>query len=145
LEKLSLNSLSGDGLGAARRCTRYGPLLEYTIARTVLLERPHTELQSDLRHKRREIRRSYEQLANLEVEYREPGTVYQCAPGQHANLAISFALLAWTAHHPHFEIGMRRRTVIFAAHNAGRARLHTILERLMHSLAPVFLIIEEHI
>ena len=100
---------SGDGMGAERRSTKYGPLLVYTIGRTILLELLHREFQSDLVRlgTSPEIRRGFEQLANLEVEYREGGTVYQCAPCRHDDLGISFAMLNWAARHPHLELWMR--------------------------------------
>ena len=47
------------------------------------------------------MRRAYEQLANLELEFREGGTVYTCPPGKHDDLGISCAMLAWAARHPH--------------------------------------------
>jgi hypothetical protein len=99
----------GDGLGAERWATKYGSLLVYTIGRTILLELLHRELQSDLVRlgNSQDIRRGYEQLANLDVDYREGGAVYQCAPGRHDDLGISFAILAWAAQHPYLEIWMR--------------------------------------
>jgi hypothetical protein len=102
-------SRHGDGLGAERRSTRYGPLWVYTIGRTILLEQLHREFQSDLIRlgTSPEIRRGFEQLANLEVEYREGGAVYQCAPSQHDDLGISFAMLNWAAQHPHLHMWMR--------------------------------------
>ncbi|WP_407179680.1 terminase large subunit domain-containing protein [Bradyrhizobium sp. STM 3562] len=102
-------SRHGDGMGAERRFTHYGSLLVYTIGRTILLELLHREFQSDLIRlgDSNDIRRGYEQLANLDVDYREGGTVYQCAPGQHDDLAISFAILAWAAQHPHLNMWMR--------------------------------------
>src|SRR5271157_1343451 len=54
-----------------------------------------------------DIRRGYEQLANLDVDYREGGAVYQYALGQHDDLGISFATLSWAAQHPHLENWMR--------------------------------------
>ena len=39
--------------------------------------------------------RAYEQLAGLEIEMRESGIVYKCSPGQHNDLGISWAMLAW--------------------------------------------------
>jgi hypothetical protein len=37
----------------------------------------------------------------LETEMRESGTVYTCPSGQHDDLDISCAMLAWAARHPH--------------------------------------------
>ena len=93
----------GDGMGCEQRATKHGMLPVYTIGRTILLELFHSELQSDAVRLSNapNIRRAYEQLANLEVEHREGGTVYQCAPGEHDDLGISLAMLAWAAQHPH--------------------------------------------
>src|SRR5271165_1883447 len=67
------------------------------------------ELQSELVRlsNSQDIRRGYEQLANLDVDYREGGAVYQYALGQHDDLGISFATLCWAAQHPHLENWMR--------------------------------------
>ena len=46
-------------------------------------------------------RRAYEQLVGLETEMRDSGIVYTCPPGQHDDLGISCAMLAWAARHPH--------------------------------------------
>jgi hypothetical protein len=48
-----------------------------------------------------------EQLAGLETELRESGTVYTCPPGQHDDLGISCAMLAWAARHPHLPYWIR--------------------------------------
>jgi hypothetical protein len=47
------------------------------------------------------MRRAYEQLMALETEIRESGIVYTCPPGNHDDLGISCAMLAWAARHPH--------------------------------------------
>jgi hypothetical protein len=85
----------GDGIGAQRRLTSFGPLW------TLLLEQLHREFESDLVRlgTSADVRRGFEQLANLEVDYREGGTVYQCASGRHDDLGISFAVLCWAAQH----------------------------------------------
>jgi hypothetical protein len=96
-------SRHGDGMGFERRFTNYGSLPVYTIGRSILLELLHREFESDLVRiaDSPTVRRGYEQLANLEVEYRDAGTIYQCPVGQHDDLGISFAMLAWAAQHPH--------------------------------------------
>lgn len=79
-----------------RRPVRNSAMLIYTIGRTYLLERFHSELYVDL------VRfiagpmavRAYEQLMGLETEYRESGTLYTCPQGQHDDLGISCAMLA---------------------------------------------------
>src|SRR5271154_4343521 len=48
------------------------------------------------------MRVGYEQLEALETELTESGTIYRCPPGQHDDLGISCAMLAWAARHPHF-------------------------------------------
>src|SRR4029079_13985243 len=83
-------SRHGDGMNPESRPTKHGQLPVYTIGRSYLLELFHTPLQSDLVRiaDTPTIRRAYEQLANLEVEYREGGTVYTCPPGKPDDLAI---------------------------------------------------------
>ena len=85
-------SRHGDGMNAEMRPTRHGYLPVYTIGRTYLLELFHTQLQSDLVRfaNRPAIRHAYEQLANLEAEYREGGAVYSCPAGKHDDLGISW-------------------------------------------------------
>ena len=99
----------GDGMNAERRTTKHGPLLVYTIGRSYLLELLHTELQSDVVRfaDTPMVRRAYEQLVDLEVEFRDSGTVYACPPGKHDDLGISCAMLAWAARHPHLEVWIR--------------------------------------
>jgi len=93
----------GDGTTPERRPVRDGAMLVYTVGRTHLLELFHTELQNDrVRFVDGPMSRlAYEQLANLETEMRQSGTVYTCPPGKHDDLGISCAMLAWAAHHPH--------------------------------------------
>jgi hypothetical protein len=102
-------SRHGDGMGAEPRFTSYGPLWVYTIGRTLLLEQLHREFEADLVRLGTsvDIRRGFEQLANLEVDYREGGTVYQCPVGQHDDLGISFAMLCWAAQHSHLSLWTR--------------------------------------
>jgi hypothetical protein len=44
---------------------------------------------------------------SLEPEQRESGIVYKCPLGQHDDLAMSLAMLAWAARHPHLIYWMR--------------------------------------
>jgi hypothetical protein len=93
----------GDGIEVERRSTRHGVIPVYTVGRTFLFECLHSDFQADrvrLVHTP-EIMRAYEQLADLELEYRETGKVYQCASGRHDDLGISLAMLSWAARHPH--------------------------------------------
>lgn len=102
-------SRSGDGMNLERRPVKHGSILIYTIGRTYLLELFHAELQSN------QVRivdgptslRAYEQLMGLETEIRESGIVYSCPPGQHDDLGISCAMLAWAARHPHLSEWIR--------------------------------------
>jgi hypothetical protein len=98
-------SRNGDGsnyqrLGAAGRS-----IPVYTIGRTYLLESFHSKLQSgQVRFAAGPAsRRAYAQLERLEAEIRETGTVYKCPPGQHDDLGISCAMLAFAADHPHLD------------------------------------------
>ncbi len=102
-------SRSGDGMSFERRPVRNSSMLIYTVGRSYLLELFHTELQSG------QVRfvdgpmsqRAYEQLNGLETEIRESGIVYSCPPGQHDDLGISCAMLAWAARHPHLSEWVR--------------------------------------
>jgi hypothetical protein len=80
-------------------------MLFYTIGRSYLLELFHSELQADLVKfvKSPMSMRAYEQLMGLETEMRETGIVYACPSGQHDDLGISCAMLAWAARHPHLD------------------------------------------
>jgi hypothetical protein len=99
----------GDGMTFERRPVKHSAMLVYSIGRTYLLELLHAELQSDVVRfaDTPMVRRAYEQLANLEAEYREGGAVYTCPAGQHDDLGMSCAMLAWAARHPHLETWMR--------------------------------------
>ena len=44
----------------------------------------------------------------LPFEMRESGIVYTCPSGQHDDLGISCAMLAWAARHPHLEYWLRK-------------------------------------
>ena len=86
-----------------------GVVLVYSIGRTYLLELLHRELQSDQVRfaEGPETRRAYEQLANLELEFRDSGMIYSCPVGLHDDLGISCAMLCWAARHPHLQNWMR--------------------------------------
>jgi hypothetical protein len=102
-------SRNGNGMEFERRPVGHRSMLVYTIGRSHLLELFHAELH---RYQVRiantpALRRAYEQLANLETELRDSGTVYSCPSGQHDDLGISCAMLAWAARHPHLEVWQR--------------------------------------
>ena len=98
-------SRDGNGMDVEWRPVKGGRLAVYTIGRTYLLEGFLNELRSDQVRfaDGPAVRRAYEQLANLEAEFRGSGTVYSCLAGQHDDLGISCAMLAWAARHPHLE------------------------------------------
>ncbi len=92
---------SGDGTTCEPRRVRHGVIPVYNVGRTFLLDLLLAELRN---HRVRfadgaESKRAYEQLAALEIEQRESGTVYKCLSGQHDDLAMSLAMLAWAAQH----------------------------------------------
>ena len=112
---------SGDGTTCEQRRVRHGVIPVYNVGRTFLLEL----LLAELRDGRvrfadsAESERAYEQLEALEPERRESGTVYKCPSGQHDDLAMSLAMLAWAAQHLHLESWTRP---IFDAHRPQRPR-----------------------
>jgi hypothetical protein len=99
----------GDGTKFETRTTKFGALLVYSVGRSFLIELLHSEFQSDqLRLSNdRGVRHAFDQLARLEVEYKQGGVVYSCASGQHDDLGISLAMLAFAAKHPHLEYWAR--------------------------------------
>ena len=96
---------AGEGMNPERRPVKNSSMLIYTIGRSYLLELFHAELQADLVKfvDGPMSQRAYEQLNGLETEFRESGIVYSCPPGQHDDLGISCAMLAWAAQHPHLD------------------------------------------
>jgi hypothetical protein len=99
-------SRHGDGMNAERRPVKDRSMLFYTVGRSYLLELYRSELQSgQVRNvDAPATRRAYEQLMALETEIRESGIIYRCPPGQHDDLGISCAMLAWAARHPHLRL-----------------------------------------
>ena len=100
---------SGDGMTYELRPVKHSAMWIYTIGRTYLLELFHSELQSgQVRFVEGPMsKRAYEQLMGLETEMRESGIVYSCPQGQHDDLGISCAMLAWAARHPHLREWVR--------------------------------------
>jgi len=96
-------SAHGDGTTFERRPVNNRAMLVYTVGRSFLLEFLHSRMQSDLVRfiDGPESQRAYQQLNSLETELKESGTVYKCLPGQHDDLGMSCAMLAWAAAHPH--------------------------------------------
>lgn len=112
---------SGNGTTWEQRPVRHGFIPVYKVGRAFLLELLLAELRDGqvLFASGEEGRRTYEQLAALEVEQRESGTVYKCPSGQHDDLAMSVAMLAWAAQHLHLDSWTRP---IFDAHRPRRPR-----------------------
>jgi hypothetical protein len=96
---------NGDGMQAEHRPVKGGWITVYTVGRTYLLELFHAQLQADLVRfiDSPLLRRAFQQLESLEMELKESGTVYHCRSGQHDDLGISCAMLAWAARHPHLD------------------------------------------
>src|SRR5262245_15957003 len=102
-------SRHGDGMNLERRPVKQGVMPVYTAGRSYLLEYYHSLLQSGQVRivDGPTTRRAYEQLMGLETEMRESGIVYSCPSGQHDDLGISCAMLAWAARHPHLSLWVR--------------------------------------
>jgi hypothetical protein len=102
-------SRHGDGMNAELRPVNNGVMYVYTVGRTYLLELLHTELQSDQVRivEGPKSRKAFDQLTRLETEMGESGTIYKCLSGQHDDLGISCAMLAWAARHPHLKYWVR--------------------------------------
>jgi hypothetical protein len=100
---------NGDGTDCERRPVRAGSILVYTIGRTHLIELYHTLLHDNLVRiaDGPMARRAYQQLAALDLQLRETGAVYDCPSGQHDDLGISCAMLAWAAQHKHLSDWVR--------------------------------------
>jgi len=114
-------SRGGDGMTCQWRPVKHGAVPVYPIGRNHLIELFLNQLRSDTVRfaDGPELRRAYQQLVNLEVEYRDSGMVYSCPPGQHDDLGISCAMLAWAAGHRHLTAWLRN---LVAAHRPPRKR-----------------------
>ena len=100
---------AGDGSNVEWRPVNGGYLPIYVIGRSFLFDLLHAELQSDVVKfvDSETMRRAYQQLVNLQTEFKDTGVVYSCPPGHHDDLGISIAMLAWAARHPHLEWWLR--------------------------------------
>jgi len=111
-------SRHGDGVQGGYRPVLDGFMPVYTVGRSYLIELYHAELQSQL------VRivdspmaaKAYAQLEALEVERRDSGTLYRCPSGQHDDLGISCAMLAWAARHPHLTHWWRTTQPVRSSH-----------------------------
>ena len=99
----------GDGMNCEWRRVNGGALLVYTVGRSHLLELLHSGLQAGFVKMLDcpQSRRAFAQLEALETELRDTGIVYKCAAGQHDDLGMSCAMLAWAARHPHLDMWTR--------------------------------------
>jgi hypothetical protein len=102
-------SRSGEGSQQIMREVQHGAIPIFTLGRTYLFDLLLSELQSNQVRLSQDsdLRRGFDQLTKLEVEYRQTGKVYVCPVGQHDDLAISLAMLAWAAQHPHLQFWAR--------------------------------------
>jgi hypothetical protein len=100
---------SGDGSTFERRPVGHSAMLVYNVGRSYLLELLHTKFQARLIRMEKDpmSQRAFQQLTELESEMKQSGTVYKCASGQHDDLGMSCAMLAWAAWHPHLEMWAR--------------------------------------
>jgi hypothetical protein len=106
---------SGDGTTFERRRVKNGVIPVYNVGRTFLLELLLAKMREHQIHflDSPESRRAFEQLVALEPEQRDSGIVYKCPAGQHDDLGISLALLAFGAQHLHLNAWQQP---IFNAH-----------------------------
>jgi hypothetical protein len=85
------------------RQLKRGRIIVYKVSRTYLLDLLLREMQNEM------VRilpgansvRANEQLMRLEIEFKQNRMVYKCPVGHHDDLAMSCAMLAWAAQHPH--------------------------------------------
>jgi hypothetical protein len=100
---------SGDGMTFEHRLVQGGAIRVYNVGRTHLLDLLRAQFENDQIRlpPNEESTRAYAQLVALEPEQRESGIVYKCPSGQHDDLAMSLAMLAWAARHPHLASWIR--------------------------------------
>ena len=85
------------------RQLKRGRILVYKVSRTYLLDLLLREMQNEtvrILHGANSFR-AYEQLMQLEIEFKQNRMVYKCPVGHHDDLAMSCAMLVWAAQHPH--------------------------------------------
>jgi hypothetical protein len=95
---------AGDGTTVETRILKNGYVRVYRVGRTFLLDGLLQKLRANGMRliDGQMARRAYEQLNALEFERTEDRVRYVCPPGQHDDLAMSLAMLAWAADHRHF-------------------------------------------
>ncbi len=87
------------------RQLKNGHILVYKVPRSYLLDLLLREMQNDvvrILHGPSSLR-AYEQLARLEIEFRQNRMVYKCPAGHHDDLAMSCAMLVWATQHQHLQ------------------------------------------
>ena len=102
-------SRHGDGMSRDWRPIKDGGIYIYRVGRSYLLDLFHSRLQSRVVRMVDEpmTRRACQQLVALESDARENEIIYKCPSGQHDDLGISCAMLAWAATHPHLPTWVR--------------------------------------
>ena len=91
----------GDGSNVEYRPVNGGAIPVFIVGRTHLFDLMHRELRDEkvrISHGPDSMR-AYEQLVNLELEYKQTGAIYNCPSGHHDDLAISSAMVVWAARH----------------------------------------------
>jgi hypothetical protein len=85
------------------RYLKHGTIRVYKVPRSVLLNALLLDMERDVFRIRADANslRAYQQLMRLEIEFKQNRMLYKCPAGHHDDLAISWAILAWAARHPH--------------------------------------------
>ena len=88
---------------------KHGTIRVYKVPRSVLLNALLLDMERDVFRIRADANslRAYEQLMRLEIEFKQNRMIYKCPPGHHDDLAVSWAILAWAARHPHLGLWTR--------------------------------------
>ena len=88
---------------------KHGAIRVYKVPRSLLLNALLLDMERDVFRIRADANslRAYEQLMRLEIEFKQNRMIYKCPPGHHDDLAISWAILAWAARHPHLGLWTR--------------------------------------
>ena len=102
-------SRHGEGSQQIMREVQNGAIPIFTIGRTYLFDLLLSEFQANQVRLSQDadLRRGFDQLTKLEIEYKQTGKVYVCPVGQHDDLAITLAMLVWAAQHPHLSFWAR--------------------------------------
>jgi hypothetical protein len=100
---------SGNGTTWEHRRVKNGAVTVYNVGRTFLIELLLAEFRNQYIRlpDSLDARRAYAQLMALEPEQRESGMLYKCPAGQHDDLGMSLAMLAWAGQHMHLDAWQR--------------------------------------